>query len=132
MAVEIPKSHRDLLNKKALAHLATLTAKGAPQVTPVWFDYDGTFLRVNSAKDRAKDRHIRRDARVALSIVDPDDAYRYLEIGGKVVEITEEGADRHIDALAKTYLGVDRYPFHRATETRVIYKIEPLRTFRMG
>lgn len=132
MAIQIPKSHRDLLSKKALAHLATITTSGAPQVTPVWFDFDGTFLRVNSAKGRAKDRHMRREARVALSIVDPDNAYRYLEIGGKVVEITEEGADHHIDSLAKTYMGVDRYPFHRASETRVIYKIEPLRTFRMG
>ena len=132
MAVEIPRSHRDLLSKKALAHLATLTTKGAPQVTPVWFDFDGTFLRVNSARGRAKDGNMRRDARVALSIVDPDNPYRYLEIGGKVVEITETGGDKHIDSLAKTYMGVDKYPFHRPSETRVIYKIEPLRCFRMG
>jgi len=132
MAFEIPKSHRDLLGKKAMAHLATLSAGGAPQVTPVWFDYDGTFLRVNSAKGRAKDKHMRRDPRVALSIIDPDNAYRYLEIGGRVVEITEAGADHHIDHLAKTYMGVEKFPFHRAGETRVIYKIEPLRCFRMG
>lgn len=132
MAVEIPASHRDLLNKKAYAHLATVAADGRPQVTPVWFDFDGIFIRVNSAKGRAKDRHMRRDARVALSIIDPDNPYRYLEIGGKVVEITEAGADDHIDSLARTYMGVDRYPYHRSGEQRVTYRIEPLRFSTMG
>ncbi|MBI5506604.1 MAG: PPOX class F420-dependent oxidoreductase [Deltaproteobacteria bacterium] len=132
MAVEVPASHRDLLSKKAFAHLATVTADGRPQVTPVWFDFDGTFIRVNSARGRAKDKHMRRDGRVALSILDPDNAYRYLEIGGAVVDITETGADAHIDALAKTYMGVDTYPFHQAGVQRVIYKIEPLRFSTMG
>lgn len=132
MAVEIPASHRDLLTSKALCHLATLSPSGRPQVTPVWFDYDGKVIRVNSAKGRAKDRNMRHDARVALSILDPDNAYRYLEIGGKVVEITEKGADAHIDALTRHYMGLDTYPFHDPAITRVIYVIEPTRFSTMG
>lgn len=132
MAAKIPETHLDLLSKNACAHLATLAADGRPQVTPVWFDYDGTCIRVNSAAGRAKDRNMRGDARVALSILDPDNAYRYLEIGGKVVEITESGADAHIDSLAKSYMGVDVYPFHQPGQKRVIYKIEPQRFSTMG
>ena len=110
MPAEIPSSHRDLLDSKALANLATVMKDGSPQVTPVWFDFDGTHVRVNSAKGRLKDLNMRRDARVALAIVDLQNAYRYLEIRGRVVEITESGADAHIDALAKKYMGVDKYP----------------------
>src|SRR5689334_14628901 len=132
MAVQIPATHLDLMSKKACCHLATVAADGRPQVTPVWFDFDGKYIRVNSAAGRAKDRNMRRDARVALSILDPDNAYRYLEIGGRVAEITEEGAAAHIDALAKTYMGVDAYPFHQPGVKRVIYKIEPERFSTMG
>jgi PPOX class probable F420-dependent enzyme len=126
MAIQIPATHRDLLEGKALASLATVMSDGAPQVTPVWFDFDGTHLRVNSAKGRLKDRNMRRDARVGIAIVDPANAYRYLEIRGRVVEVTELGADAHIDSLAKKYLGVDSYPFRTPSEVRVIYRIEPL------
>jgi PPOX class probable F420-dependent enzyme len=132
MPVEIPATHRDLLTKKTLAHLATVMADGSPQVTPVWFDTDGPYLRVNSAVGRLKDKNIRRDPRVALSILDPDNAYRYLEIRGRVIEITESGGATHIDALANKYMGVDTYPFHQPGVTRVIYKIEPLRFSSMG
>jgi PPOX class probable F420-dependent enzyme len=105
---------------------------GSPQVTPVWFDFDGTHIRINSAKGRVKDRNMRRDPRVALSLIDPENSYRYLEIRGRVVDITETGAVAHIDALAKTYMGLDTYPFHQPGVTRVIYKIEPLRCSAMG
>jgi PPOX class probable F420-dependent enzyme len=132
MPVQVPATHRDLLEKGACGHLATIAADGRPQVTPVWFDFVGGYIRVNSARGRAKDRNMRRDARVALSILDPDNAYRHLEIGGRVVEITEEGAKAHIDSLAKTYMGLDVYPFHHSDEQRVIYKIEPLRYSTMG
>ena len=84
---------------------------GSPQVTPVWVDYDGVHVRVNTAKGRIKDKNMRRDKRVALSIQYPNNAYRYLAIHGEVVETTKEGADAHIDALAKKYLGKERYPF---------------------
>ena len=105
MAATIPEQFKDLFTKVAFAHLATLMTDGSPQVTPVWVDYDGAYVRVNSAKGRVKDKNMRRDRRVALSIQDPDNPYRYLAIQGDVVEITEDGADAHIDALAKKYLG---------------------------
>jgi PPOX class probable F420-dependent enzyme len=128
----IPEQYRDLLKKKAFASLATLMPDGGPQVTPVWCDYDGTHVRVNSAKGRRKDRNMRRDARVALSLLDPDNPYRYLEIRGRVVDITENGADDHIDSLAKKYMGVEKYPNRSPNEVRVIYKIEPEKTTSMG
>ena len=77
-------------------------------------------------------KNVRRDPRIALAIVDPDNPYRYLEIRGRVVEITEQGADDHIDKLAKKYLGVDKYPYRQPSETRVIYKIKPEHTNMMG
>lgn len=127
MAIEIPASHRKLLDSKALANLATINKDGSPQVTPVWFDFDGTHVRVNSARGRLKDKNMRRDARVAVAITDPENPYHYLEIRGRVVEITESGADPHIDSLAKKYMGVDEYPLRQPGEVRVIYRIEPLR-----
>ena len=128
----IPAAYQELFAKAAFAHLATLMPDGSPQVTPVWVDYDGTHVRVNSAKGRLKDRNMRRDKRVALSIQDPDDAYRYIAIRGEVVEITEQDADAHIDALAKKYLGKDRYPFRSPGEVRVIYKIRPEKVLTSG
>jgi PPOX class probable F420-dependent enzyme len=125
MAATIPESFKDLFTKVAFAHLATCMADGSPQVTPVWVDYDGSHVRVNSAKGRLKDKNMRRNKRVALSIQDPENAYRYIAVRGEVVEITEQGADAHIDALAKKYLGKDRYPFRGPGEVRVIYKIRP-------
>jgi PPOX class probable F420-dependent enzyme len=131
MPKPIPDSHRDLLDKKVFANLATLMPDGSPQVTPVWFDFDGTHILVNSARGRAKDRNMRRDPRVALALADPANPYHYLEIRGRVVEITEKGADEHIDELAKKYLGLDRYPNRRPGEVRVIYRIEPERFSKM-
>jgi PPOX class probable F420-dependent enzyme len=125
MAATIPESFKDLFTKVAFAHLATCMADGSPQVTPVWVDYDGSHVRVNSAKGRLKDKNMRRDKRVALSIQDPENAYRYIAVRGEIVEITEQGADAHIDVLAKKYLGKDRYPFRGPGEVRVIYKIRP-------
>jgi PPOX class probable F420-dependent enzyme len=128
------KKYGDLLrdDQKALAHLGTVMPSGAPQVTPVWFDYDGKFFRVNSAKGRVKDKNMRRNPAVALSILDPTNPYRHLSVQGRVVEITEQGGDAHIDGLAKKYLGQDRYPYRRAGEVRVIYKITPDRVGGMG
>jgi PPOX class probable F420-dependent enzyme len=132
MAATIPDKFKDLFQKKAFASLATLMPDGSPQVTPVWCDYDGTHIRVNSAKGRVKDRNVRRTPKVALAILDPDNPYRHLAVQGQVVEVTEQGADAHIDALAKKYLGQDRYPGRRADEVRVIYKIRPDRVATMG
>jgi len=120
-------AYRDLFEKKAFAHLATVGPDGAPQVTPVWVDYDGTSIRFNTAKGRVKVRNLARNPRVALAIQDPDNPYRYVQIRGRVVEATEQGADAHIDALAKKYLGQDRYPFRQPGEVRILYKVRPER-----
>jgi PPOX class probable F420-dependent enzyme len=124
----IPASHLDLFKKKAFANLATLMPSGQPQVTPVWVDYDGSHVLVNTAVGRQKDKNLQRDGRVALSIMDPDNPYRYLEVRGHVVERTLDGADQHIDAMARKYLGQDRYPYRRPGEVRVLYKVKPERT----
>ncbi|HYP25485.1 MAG TPA: PPOX class F420-dependent oxidoreductase [Blastocatellia bacterium] len=132
MADVIPENYKDLFDKKAFGSLATVMPDGTPQVTPVWIDYDGTHLLVNSARGRRKDKNMERNPAVALSILDPDNPYRYLEVRGRVVEITEEGADNHIDKMAKKYLGKDAYPWRRPEERRVLYKIEPVRVSHMG
>lgn len=132
MPPTIPASHKDLLDKPAFAHLATLNPDGSPQVTPVWFDYDGQHIIVNTARGRVKDRNLQREPRVALSIQDPSNPYRYLGIQGRVAEMTEKDADAGIDRLAKKYLGKDKYPWKGPSETRVIVKIAPQKVHTMG
>jgi PPOX class probable F420-dependent enzyme len=126
------QKYQDLFQKKAFANLATLMPDGRPQVTPVWCDYDGKYVIVNSARGRRKDRNMRRDPRVALAVVDPDNPYRYVEIRGQVAEITEQGAEEHIDRMAKKYLGLDKYPNRAPGEVRVLYKIRPEGFSSMG
>jgi PPOX class probable F420-dependent enzyme len=132
MPAAIPEKYVDLFQKKAFASLGTLMPDGQPQVTPVWVDFDGKHVLVNSAKGRVKDRNMRRDPRVSMALIDPDNPYRHLQVQGHVVEITEDGADQHIDKMAKKYLGQDKYPFRQPGEVRVLYKIEPDRTHAMG
>jgi PPOX class probable F420-dependent enzyme len=132
MPEAISEKYLDLFKKKAFASLATIMPDGRPQVTPVWCDWDGKHILFNSARGRQKDRNVRRDPHVALALMDPENPYRYLEIRGTVVEITEEGADAHIDKMAKKYLGVDKYPYGQPGEVRVIYKIRPEHTTTMG
>ena len=129
---DIPGKYRDLFEKRAFAHLATIGADGSPQVTPVWVDFDGTHLRFNTAKGRVKDKNLRRNPRVALAIQDPDNPYRYMQVQGRVVEVTEHGADAHIDTLAKKYIGQDTYPWRRPGEVRVLYKILPEKVQTLG
>jgi PPOX class probable F420-dependent enzyme len=129
----IPDKYLDLLQqKKAFANLATLMPDGSPQVTPVWLDYAGGAIRINTAKGRVKARNLKVGSPVALAIMDPDEPYRYLQVRGRVRRVVEEGADAHIDALAKKYLGKDKYPFRQPGEIRVIYEIEPKSTSGMG
>lgn len=121
-----PDAYLDLLTgKKAFASIATVMADGSPQVTPVWFDFTDGVVRVNTAKGRVKARTLTPGARVALAIIDPDNPYRYLQIRGRVRHVTEDGADAHIDALAKKYLGVDTYPYRQPGEQRLSIEIEP-------
>ncbi|MDE2583148.1 MAG: PPOX class F420-dependent oxidoreductase [Rhodospirillales bacterium] len=133
MAATIPDAFRDLLEqKKAFASLATVMADGSPQVTPVWFDTSAGLIRVNTAQGRVKARTMTPGARVALSIMDPDNAYRYIQIRGRVADVTGTGADAHIDALAKKYLGKDAYPFRQPGEQRVMISITPDAVQTMG
>jgi PPOX class probable F420-dependent enzyme len=129
----IPDKYLDLLQlKKAFANLATLMPDGSPQVTPVWLDYAGGAIRINTAKGRVKARNLKVGSPVALAIMDPDEPYRYLQVRGRVRRVVEEGADAHIDALAKKYLGKDKYPFRQPGEVRVMYEIEPKSASGMG
>ena len=132
MASIIPNDYLDLFQKKAFANFATLMPDGSPQVTPVWVDFDGTHVLVNSARGRQKEKNLQKNSRVALSILDPDNPYRYLEIRGTVAAITEEGADDHIDRMAKKYMGKDKYPYRKPEEKRVLFKILPSKTSHMG
>jgi PPOX class probable F420-dependent enzyme len=129
-----PDTHQDLLapDKKAFAFLATVQPDGTPQVTPVWFDTADGKVRINTARGRVKDRNMTQNAAVAVAIMEPSNPYRYLQVRGRVARILEEGADEHIDHLAKKYLGKDKYPFRQPGEQRVIYEIEPTSFQKMG
>jgi PPOX class probable F420-dependent enzyme len=129
---KIPEAYADIFEKKAFAHLSTLMPDGSPQTSPVWIEHKDGKLYVNSAKGRLKDTNIERDPRVAVSVSDPDNPYRCLMIRGKVVQITTDGADDHIDSLAKKYLNQDKYPFRQPNEQRVIYVMEPTVVAKMG
>lgn len=131
--VTIPENFVDLLTgKKAFANLATVMRDGSAQVTPIWFDYTNGKIRVNTARGRVKARTLRPGARVALAILDPENPYRYLQVRGRVLNVTEEGADAHIDSLAKKYLGQDKYPFRQPGEVRVKCEIEPTSAHGQG
>ena len=132
MAQAIPEKYLDLFQKKALGNLGTIMSDGSPQVTPVWVDFDGKYVRFNSAVGRVKDKNVRRDPRVSISIMDPENPYRYMAIRGRVVEITQKGADEHINSLTQKYIGQPVYPYRQPGEVRVIYKIEPERVSAMG
>jgi PPOX class probable F420-dependent enzyme len=123
----VPAEFLDLFRKPSIAHLATLMPDGTPHVTPVWVDYDGRHLLVNSAAGRRKDLNMAERRRVAIEIADPDNPDRYLAVRGSVVEITEVGAEAHLDRLARRYLGRDRYPdsYRFPGEVRRIYRIAP-------
>lgn len=123
---EIPEGYEELFGRKTFAHVATLMEDGTPQVTPVWVDYDGEHVLINTVRGRQKERNLTRDPKVGLSILDPEDPYTYLSIRGEVAEVTEEGAIEHIDALARRYLDVEEYPYHDEEDAeRVIVKIRP-------
>lgn len=121
----IPAEFHDLFldKKRAFLYLATSMPDGSPQVTPVWFDADETHILINTAKDRVKEKNMRARPRVALCIQDPANPYRYLQIRGRVVEITTDGADEHIDRLSFKYTGQQKYANRRASEQRVTCKI---------
>jgi PPOX class probable F420-dependent enzyme len=120
---KLSEKARALIARPILASLATLTKDGGPQVTPLWIEVDGDDLLVNTARGRAKARNVERDPRVALTVVDPNDQYNVVAVQGTVIDMTPEGANAHIDRLAKKYLGVDVYPMHQPDEVRLTIRI---------
>ncbi|MDB2223834.1 PPOX class F420-dependent oxidoreductase [Halorubrum ezzemoulense] len=120
----IPESHVDILEAESYAHFATVGPDGLPHVTPVWVDHeDREYVLVNTARGRQKERNVRENPKVGVSVLDPDDPYRYVSVRGEA-KLTEEGAREHIDELARRYFGVDEYPHHDEEEgARVIVKI---------
>ncbi len=136
MAVSIPDSHRDLLDGPVVVALITVMPDGQPQATPVWCNTEGDHILVNTARGRQKDRNMSRNPKVTLLAIDPKNPFRWIEVRGQVVEITEKGAVEHINALSKLYTGnPDYYSFNPAAkgkETRVIYRIEPHRVVAFG
>ena len=130
---DIPAKFVDLLSEqtKAFASVATVLQDGSPQVTPVWSDTAGPLIRINTATGRVKSRTLAEGRKVALSIMDPANPYRYMQIRGKVTKVTKEGADAHIDKLAHKYMGTD-YPFRQASEERILIEIEPESVQTMG
>jgi PPOX class probable F420-dependent enzyme len=126
----IPESHLDLLESRALAHVATIGPRGEPQVNPVWFDWDGEYLRIAQAPTRQKYRNLQRDPRIALSIVDPANPHRYLEIRGRVVRFEPDPERVFLTGLVRKYTGADTIAGVEGEPEAVV--IEPLRTSRMG
>jgi len=128
----LPQGLKDMLQQPVFVHLTTLMADGSPQASPVWIDVDGDEIVVNSAEGRVKDKNMKRDPRVAISVTSPDNPYKAFMIRGRVVGITTEGGDAHIDKMAKKYMGADSYPYRTPTEVRVIYRIVADRVSNMG
>lgn len=129
----IPESHLDILERESYAHLATVMPDGTPQVTPVWVDHEeGEYVRVNTARGRQKEKNIKRNPRVGVSVLDPEDPYRYLSVRGRA-ELIDEGAVEHINSLAKQYMGVDEYPhLDEESGSRVIIRITTDRVVTSG
>jgi PPOX class probable F420-dependent enzyme len=122
MSTQLTQAARTLISRPVIANVATVDQEGKPQLTPVWIDIDGDDLVFNTAKGRAKQSNLAHNPSVAVSVVDPDDPYNVVIVRG-TVEATEDGADAHIDALAKKYLDVDTYPMRRPGEVRIIYRV---------
>ncbi len=129
MAPNVPEDYLDLLDwdRRAFAILATTMADGSPQATPIWFDVEGDLIMINSARGRVKVANMERRPRISLSIMDPDDPYRYLQIRGEVVAVREETGKQDIDRLANKYLGKEEYPWYEG-ETRVSFLVRPTST----
>jgi PPOX class probable F420-dependent enzyme len=133
MAISIPVTHRDLLVEPIHGVFSTIMPTGQPQTSIVWVDYDGTHVLINTTLERQKGRNMLANPKVALLVIDPKNSSRWIEVRGKVVEITQEGAEAHADKLTQRYTGKQRfygdvYPVEqRQKETRVIVKIEPIK-----
>ena len=126
---EISEPVANIIKQRNFAFLATLSKDGSPQVTPTWIDIDDTTILVNTAEGRIKQKNVSRDPRVSISLVDEENPYSMVTIKGRVIEQTNDGADEHIDKLAKKYLNIDKYPGHSSNIKRIILKIKPEKVF---
>lgn len=129
---QIPEGYRDLLETTALIHVATLGPDGEPQSNPVWFDWDGEHIKFSQTTARQKYKNVTRDPRIAVSLVDPENPYRYLEIRGETTKFEEDPNNDFINAMAKKYLGVDEYPYHQPGDERIVLYVKPEHTTQMG
>jgi PPOX class probable F420-dependent enzyme len=129
---KIPENYQELLESTALTHVGTIGPGGEPQNNPVWFDWDGEHVKFSQTKARQKFRNLKRDPRVAFSIVDPENSYRYLRVRGEVAGVEEDPELNFITAMAKKYIGVDRYPYHQPGDERVVIFVKPRHTTQMG
>lgn len=128
---EFTDSAFELFKGKNFAFVGSVMSDGSPQVTPVWVDFDGQYILVNTAEGRTKHRNLTRDPRVAVSVIDSQNPYNMVTVKGKVVEQTTSGADEHIDKLTKKYLGIEKYPYRNPEEIRIILKIKPEKIYHM-
>ena len=128
----IPESHADILDQKVLAHVATIGPDGEPHNNPVWFDHQDGNIRFSQTTSRQKMRNLERDPRIAISIVDENNPYRYLEIRGTVERIDPDPDYAFINSMAKKYMGEDIYPWHRPGDERVVLVVRPEHTTTMG
>jgi hypothetical protein len=124
----VPKDREDILTKVSFGHVATIGPDGEPQVNPVWFEWDGEFLKFSQTTTRQKYRNVQRDPRIAISVLDPDNPYRYIEVRGRVERIEDDPDKAFINKMAKKYLGQDEYPWSRPGEQRVVVYVRPERT----
>ena len=125
MSVRVEGRSEELLKAKNFCNVATLRADGSVQVVPVWVDVQDGMPVLNTAEGRAWPRNLERDPRISLSVQNMENPYEYVSIRGRVAETTRDGADAHIDALAKKYMGADEYPLRKPGEQRVIIRVEP-------
>jgi PPOX class probable F420-dependent enzyme len=132
MAAAIPDEAKHLFENKDFAHVATINPDGTPQVSAVWIAMDGDLITFNTAEGRVKTKNLHANPNVAISIHAQDNPYENLNVQGKVVEMTQDGADEDIDALAKRYMDADSYPFRQPGEERVLVKIQPEKVFHMA
>lgn len=128
----IPDSHRDILDKKGFAHIATIGPDGEPHSSPVWYGWDGEHFLFSQTKTRQKYRNVQREPRIAVSVTDPDNPYRYLEIRGVVEAVEEDEGNAFINAMAKKYMDQNEYPWHRPGDERIVIKVRPEHTTSMG
>lgn len=128
----IPEAYADLLDKLTLANVATTGPKGEPQVNPVWFEWDGEYVQFSQTTGRQKYKNLNRDGRIALSIVDPENPYRYLEVRGTVAEIVDDEGNAFIDRQTQRYINQPAYPWHQPGDHRVVVRVRPERTSQMG